>query len=438
MNEPTEVQGRAVLAKAARRLVPVLFAAYVIAYVDRVNIGYAALQMNADLGLSGAAYGLGAGVFFVGYFVVEVPSNMALERVGARLWITRIMVTWGLLAAATCFVRGETSLYLLRFLLGVAEAGLFPGVILYFTYWFPSSWRIRAVAGFMTAIPIAGVIASPLSGVLLTWGDGLFGFRGWQVMFVLEGLAAVLFAVVVLIVLPDGPGRARWLAEPERAWIARTLAREEAGKPDRPAGLTDVLRNGPVWGFTAVYFLFSAAIYGITLWLGLILKGASGSGPLVVGLLGAIPYLVATVAMILYARHSDRTGERRRHCVVGAVVAAVGFALTGLAQDSVAFQIVTLAVAASGILCALTTFWGLPTGYLTASMAAVGIAVINSVGNLGGFLGPYAVGAIQDATGRFYGGMVLLAACALAGGGLLAVLSRGRAPARAGTDTEVS
>jgi MFS family permease len=419
------------LAKATKRLVPVLFIVYVMAYIDRVNIGFAALQMNQDLKLSATAYGLGAGIFFLGYFIVEIPSNMILERVGARRWITRIMVSWGVIAAATLLARGEVSLIILRFLLGVAEAGLFPGLILYLTYWFPARWRTRAVAGFMTAIPIAGIISSPVSGALLQYGDGWFGLRGWQIMFLVEGLAAVILAGVAWFGLPDGPSSARWLTDEERGWIHAELAADEAAKPaasDTRPGFRRTVTNGRVWAFTLVYFTLATCTAGITLWLGILLKAVSGGSPTVVGLLGMIPYICSALAMVWYARHADRQNERRWHCVLAALVAAAGFLLTGIAPGSTAFQIIALSIAASGVMCATCTFWALPTGYLTVSMAAVGIALINCVGNLGGFIGPYVIGLVKDLTGQYYGGMVLLAILAVVGACVVVLASRIRQP----------
>lgn len=409
--------GQGTLAKATRRLVPFLFVMYVVAYLDRVNIGYAALQMNEDLGLSASVYGLGAGIFFIGYFIFEVPSNLILERVGARVWIARIMFTWGIISAAMMFVTGPVSFYVLRFLLGVAEAGLFPGVILYLTYWFPARERAKAVALFMAAIPIAGVIGSPLSGLLLSYGDGFLGLAGWQFMFLAEGIPSVLLSFAVLKYLPNGPDNARWLTLEERGWLQATLRREDRIKSNHgERTMRRAFGNGKVWLLSFVYFLLAMSIYGITLWLPLIIEDFSGLGVLAVGFLGAIPYIAAAVGMVLFARHSDATGERRLHCAAAAFIATVGFVLTGLVGTSPILQLAALTIAAVGILSVFATFWSLPTAFLSGTAAAAGLAIINSVGNLGGFAGPYAVGQIRDATDSFYGGLLCLAAASFVAG----------------------
>lgn len=402
--------GRGTLRKVALRLIPFMFVLYVVSFLDRVNVSFAALQMNEDIGLSDAAYGLGAGIFFIGYFLFEVPSNLILERVGARVWIARIMISWGIISTAMFLVTGPVSFYVLRFLLGVAEAGFFPGMILYLTYWFPARERARAVALFMTAVPIAGVIGSPLSGWLLTL-DGLAGFAGWQIMFLAEGLPAVLLGLVVLRYLPDGPEDAGWLSPEERSWLRESFDRENSIKADHGEYTTrQALFDGRVWLLAFVYFGIVACLYGFGLWLPLIIEDFSGLGELAIGFLGAIPFFVAAVAMVLFARHSDRTGERRRHVAVPAFVATAGLVLTGLVGASNTLQMVVLTVGALGIYSCLGTFWTLPTAFLSGTAAAAGIALVNSVGNLGGFAGPYVVGRIREATDSFYGGMLFLAA----------------------------
>ena len=417
--------GRRALRKATLHLIPLLFVLYIVSFLDRVNVGFAALQMNADLGFSDAVYGFGAGIFFIGYFLFEVPSNLIMERVGARVWIARIMFTWGAISAAMFLVQGPASFYALRFLLGIAEAGFFPGMILYLTYWFPARERARRVAYFMAAIPIAGVIGSPLSGYLLTL-DGLFGLAGWQVMFLAEGIPAVLLGFVVLFYLPDGPNGARWLEPEEREWMRDALAREDRIKADRGEYTTrQALLNGKVWLLSAVYFGVVTSLYGVSLWLPLIIEDLSGFGTLAVGLLGAIPYVAGAIGMVVVARNSDRTGERRRHVAVSAFVAAVGLILTG-ATDSAVVEMVALTVASLGIYSTLATFWSLPTAFLSGTAAAAGIALINSVGNLGGFVGPYAVGALSDATGSFYAGLLLLAAAVFLAGILALVVRHDR------------
>lgn len=414
--------GRRALAKATWRLIPFMFLLYIVAYLDRVNVGFAALQMNDDLGLSDAVYGLGAGIFFIGYFIFEVPSNLILERVGARVWIARIMITWGVISAAMFLVTGPYSYYALRFLLGVAEAGFFPGMILYLTYWFPARERARRVALFMAAIPLAGVIGSPLSGLLLEL-DGLAGLRGWQVLFLAEGIPAVILGVIVLFYMTDGPEHAGWLQPEERGWLRDALARENRIKADQGEYTTrQALTNGRVWVLSLVYFGVVTSLYGVSLWLPLIIEEFSGLGPVAVGLLGAIPYLVATIGMVLFARRSDATGERRWHVAIAAFIATAGLVLTGLVGDSVALQMLALTIASLGIYSTLATFWSLPTAFLSGTAAAAGIALVNSVGNLGGFVGPYAVGFLSERTGSTYSGMLFLAVLILLAG-LLTVLA---------------
>lgn len=417
--------GRRALRKATLRLIPLLFVLYIVSFLDRVNVGFAALQMNEDLGFSDAVYGLGAGIFFIGYFLFEVPSNLIMERVGARVWIARIMFTWGAISTAMFLVQGPASFYVLRFLLGIAEAGFFPGMILYLTYWFPARERARRVAYFMAAIPIAGVIGSPLSGYLLTL-DGLWGLAGWQVMFIVEGIPAILLGFVVLLYLPNGPNGARWLEPEEREWMQNSLAREDRIKSDRGEYTTrQAFSNGKVWLLSGVYLGIVTSLYGVSLWLPLIIEDISGFGTVAVGLLGAVPYLVGVVGMVLVARHSDATGERRWHVAVPAFVAAVGLVLTGIAGSAVV-EMIALSIASLGIYGALATFWSLPTAFLSGTAAAAGIALINSVGNLGGFAGPYAVGALSGATGSFYAGLLLLAAAVFAAGILALVVRHDR------------
>jgi ACS family tartrate transporter-like MFS transporter len=402
-----------------------MFVLYIVAFLDRVNVGFAALQMNEDLGFSDTVYGIGAGIFFIGYFVFEIPSNLIMERIGARVWIARIMITWGVISSAMFLVGGETSFYVLRFLLGVAEAGFFPGMILYLTYWFPARERARRVALFMTAIPIAGVIGSPLSGALLTL-DGLAGLAGWQIMFLAEGIPAVLLGLVVLRFLPDGPDDARWLRPEEHDWLRGALEQENQIKADHGEDTTcQALTNGKVWLLASIYFGVVTSLYGVSFWLPLIIEDISGFGPFVVGLLGAIPYFAGAVGMVLLARHSDATGERRWHVAVAAFVGAVGLLLTAAtgSGSSTVLEMAALTLAALGIYSTLATFWSLPTAFLSGTAAAAGIALINSVGNLGGFVGPYVVGFLSDATGSFYAGLLLLAVLVLVAG-LLALAVR--------------
>jgi MFS transporter, ACS family, tartrate transporter len=406
-----EGTGRTVLRKATVRLIPFLFVLYIVSFLDRVNVSFAALQMNEDLGFSDAVYGLGAGIFFIGYFLFEVPSNLILERVGARVWIARIMITWGIISTAMFLVTGPVSFYLLRFLLGVAEAGFFPGIILYLTYWFPARERAKAVALFMTAVAIAGVIGGPLSGALLSLDEVVFGLSGWQFLFIAEGFPAILLGLAVLAFLPDRPSEARWLTDEERRWLEDSLSREEQLKTTHGTHtLRQAFVDGRLWLLCGVYFGTVTSLYGISFWLPTIIEEFSNLNEFLVGLLSAFPYLAAAIGMVVFAWHSDRTGERRWHVAIPAGLAALGLALTGPIGASPVAQMAVLALAAMGTYSCLGTFWTLPATFLGSTAAAAGIALINSVGNLGGFVGPYVVGYIREATGSGYGAMLFLAA----------------------------
>jgi ACS family tartrate transporter-like MFS transporter len=408
MAEPRD-EGQ-VLAKIRRRLIPFMFLLYIVSYVDRVNVGFAALQMNQDLGLSASVFGFGAGIFFIGYFLFEVPSNLIMERIGARLWIARIMISWGLVSAGMMFMTGQTSFYTLRFLLGLAEAGFFPGMILYLTYWFPRRDHARAIALFMTANATAGVVGGPISGALLTM-HGMGGLAGWQWLFLLEGLPAVALGLVTLAYLPNGPQDAAWLTDRERQWLQERLAADRATHTETAQhnrAIRQVFTNSRVWTFCALYFLIVLGLYSISFWLPQILKGLSGSSDFLVGVLTALPYIVAAVGMVWIGRHSDRHGERRWHVAGPALLAALGFVLS--TQTTVpALALVSISLAALGIWGSLGPFWAMSTSVLTGSTAAAGIAWINSVGNLAGFVGPYVVGLLKDATGGFGAAMGALA-----------------------------
>ena len=408
--------GRRALARTRRRLIPFLFLLYIVSYLDRINVGFAALQMNEALGFSARVFGMGAGIFFLGYVLFEVPSNLALERFGARRWIARIMISWGLASAAMMFVQGPASFFALRFVLGVGEAGFFPGMILYLTYWFPAAERARAVAQFMTATAIAGVVGGPVSGALLSL-DGLGGLAGWQWLFVVEGLPAVLLGFVVRRFLTDRPEDAEWLPPDERAWLSARM-REEREERARahPIGVGSVFASPIVWRLALLYFSLVIGLYGISFWLPQIVRGFSGLGDFEVGLVSAVPYLVAAAGMVWVATHSDRTGERRWHVAAPALIGMFGFLASAYASAPVP-ALVALSVAAFGIWGAVGPFWAMPTSFLHGPAAAAGIALINSVGNVGGFVGPYALGWAREATGSFRGGILVLAlglACAAA------------------------
>lgn len=405
--------------KVSRRIIPLMMVLYLFAFLDRVNIGFAALTMNKDLGFTPYIYGWGAGIFFLGYILFEVPSNVVLAKVGARLWICRIMVTWGMVSSAMAFVGGEWSFYILRFLLGVAEAGFLPGMIFYLTCWFPAARRAKFVALFMAAVPLASALGAPVSGFIIGI-DGVLGLKGWQWLFILEGLPSCLLGVLVLFLLPDGPAKASWLTDTEKAEIADRLARDRAANPHRVhESLWPALRDYRVVALGFVYFGVVVGLYGIGLWLPQIVK-AMGFTNQDVGLIVAVPYFFSAAAMMLWGRHSDRTGERVWHVALPALVSAAGF-LASIYLDSTVLQLCALGVACVGIYSALGPFWTLPSMFLGSMGAAAGIALINSVGNAGGFLGPYLVGWIKEATGSFRLGMVALA-IGLIGAAILALL----------------
>lgn len=408
----------AVLAKARRRLIPFLFLLYIVAYLDRVNVAFAALQMNAALGFSATTYSVGAGIFFLSYALFEIPSNVILARVGARVWIARIMISWGIVSSAMMFVRGAAGFYTLRFLLGAAEAGFFPGILFYLTRWFPARERARTIAAFMTATLIAGVIGSPVSGALLSVHGA--GLAGWQWLFLLEGIPAVLLGVVVLRALTERPADAVWLTERERQLLAACLAEDAIGRAvtDRA---TDALKHGRTWLLAVVYFSIPVTMYGLGFWLPQIVKAASGGSDFTVGMLTAIPYAAGAIAMVIAGRHSDRTGERRRHVAVAALTGAIGLVLSTRA-DGIAASIATLSIAMAGLASMFGPFWALATSTLGGVGAAAAIALINSVGNTGGFVGPYLLGAIQDATHSFTIGLVVVAAMLACGGALVFVV----------------
>ena len=400
--------------KVARRLIPFMFLLYVVSYLDRINVGFAALHMNADLGIGSAAFGLGAGIFFIGYTLFEVPSNLLMHRFGPRVWIARIMITWGMVSAAMMLVQGVASFYALRFLLGLAEAGFFPGMILYLTYWFPSRARAQAVALFMTATAIAGVIGGPVSGALLQM-KGLGGLQGWQWMFLLEGLPAVLLGLVVLVYLPATPAEASWLTPDERTELEALMVEDRAQHPVADShSIRPALASGRVWLLAVLYCTIVVAMYGIAFWLPQIIKGFSGLGDFRVGLVSAIPYIAAALMMLVNARHSDRTGERQRHVAVALLAGSVGLVLAAGVSSPV-LSLAALSLGAVGIWSSLGPFWALPTSLLGGRSAAAGIALVNSVGNIGGFLGPYAVGLARTETGSYAAGLLLLAGVLLTG-----------------------
>jgi ACS family tartrate transporter-like MFS transporter len=430
------------IAKVSKRLVPFLIVCYFVAYLDRVNVGFAALTMNQDLGLSQTAFGFGAGIFFIAYFIFEVPSNLLLERFGARKWIARIMLSWGLLSGLMAFIPNiaratglgnEYSFYLIRVLLGAAEAGFFPGIIFYLTLWFPAEYRARIVGYFMAAIPLSTVIGAPISGALLYLHGGL-GLAGWQWLFIIEAAPAIILAVVVFFYLTDKPADAAWLGADERSWLAERLETERRHRESvQNFTVTQAIVNPRVIGLSLVYFGAVATNYGLSFFLPQIVK-AFGLNTFLTTLVSASPYVVGVIAMVWWGRRSDRLVERRFHAAFPLFVAAAGIAAS-TALDDPTLKMLSLCIAGFGIFACLPVFWTLPTAFLSGAAAAAGIAVINSIGNLAGFAGPFAMGWIKDHSGSYAGGLLLLAALGIIAMGIVLMLghddSLERAPAAA-------
>jgi D-galactonate transporter len=395
--------------KVTWRLLPFLMLCYVVAYLDRVNVGFAKLQMLSDLQFSETVYGLGAGVFFIGYFLFEVPSNIILHRVGARVWIARIMITWAVISAAFMYVTTPTMFYLMRFLLGIAEAGFFPGIILYLTYWYPAARRARIISTFMAAIPLSGVIGGPLSGWIMESFAGVNGLTGWQWMFVLEAVPALIMGVAVLLYLDNGISYAKWLTPDEKRILETNIAHDVKSTVAHPS-LRAVFADRRVWLMSLIYFCCVMGQYGLTFWMPSLIKAAGIKGVFNIGLFTAIPFSAAVVAMILLGRSADKHRERRWHLVVPMLLGAlglVGSAVVG--ADNTGLAVAFLSLAAAGVISSAPLFWSLPTAFLSGVSAAAGIAAINSVGNLAGFASPYLIGWIKDLTQSTNFGMVALA-----------------------------
>ena len=412
LSSPNDAALARALAVARRRLLPLVILVYVVAWLDRVNIGFAALQMNRDLGFSAAVYGLGAGLFFVSYGLLEIPSNLILARVGARRWLARILVSWGLISAATLWVRTPGQFYAMRCLLGAAEAGCLPGVIYFLGSWFPAQERGRVMALLMLAIPVASIIGGPLAGALLGL-NGLGGLAGWQWLLLLEGLPAVVLGIIVLRRLPDTPQSAPWLDAEARAALVASLQRpeSEAGIPGH-ASWTVVLTDSLVWRLALAQMLGNVGSFGLQFWMPQILKSVSGAGDFAIGAIAALPFIPAAIVMVLIGRHSDRSGERALHAAVPCLAGAAGFALAAFVQSTAA-ALLAMTIAACGIYGRHGPSWAVPTTYLSGRAAAAGIALINSVGAVGGFVGPYAVGLFKGA-GQGYAGAFLFLGAALA------------------------
>jgi MFS transporter, ACS family, tartrate transporter len=398
--------------KVTRRLIPFLFLLYIVAWLDRVNVGFAALQMNSDLGFSSAAFGFGSGVFFLGYCLFEVPSNLLLHRVGARRWIARIMVSWGAISVAMMFVRVPLTFYALRFLLGVAEAGFFPGVIYYLSLWYPEAQRARAIAAFMAAIPVTGLIGGPLSGALLNL-DGVFGLAGWQWLFLAEGLPAILLGAGVLVYLTDRPEAANWLAPAEQKWLVTKLTTERAAsRAAHSIGTFAALINGTVWQLGIIFLLAAIGFYGYSFWSPLVIKSLTGSSNLGIGMILAAISGITITCSLLNSAHSDRTDERPLHVAVPLLIQGTGFFGCALLPEP-RLAILSLALVPIGHCSAYGAFWSMPTRFLTGSAAAAGVALVPTISNVGGFLGPTLIGAMKEHGGTHASAFLLLGACAI-------------------------
>ena len=407
---PTNELAAVTLRKVTWRLIPFLFVLYVIAWLDRVNVGFAGLEMNTDLGFSSTVFGFGSGIFFLGYCLFEIPSNIILERVGARLWISRIMVTWGLVSAGLMFVRTPAAFYLLRFLLGVAEAGFFPGVIYYLSLWYPAAHRARAIAVFMTAVPVTGLIGGPLSGALLEL-NGLHGLAGWQWLFLLEGLPAVIMGTSVLFYLKDRPETTHWLTPAERDWLVETLAAERQAGALRP-NIRVALTDTTVWRLGIIFLLVAAGFYGYSFWAPLIIKSLTGLSNFKIGLvLGAIS-AVTIVGVLLNGYHSDRTGERPRHIALPLLLMALGLVGCALVRQPV-LAIAALALIPLGHCASYGPFWSMPTQFFTGAAAAAGIALVTMIANVGSFAGPTLIGILKTRTGTHTTAFLLLGGLAV-------------------------
>ncbi|MBZ9521271.1 MFS transporter [Bacillus safensis] len=396
--------------KVTRRIIPLLFLLYIISYLDRANVGYAALEMNEALGLTSKMFGLVTGIFFIGYFLFEVPSNILMQKFGARVWITRILFTWGIISMATGFAQNATQLYVIRFLLGIAEAGLFPGIILYLTYWFRAKERASTIAMFMTAIAVSYIIGAPVSTLIIDHIHWM-NVPGWRWMFIIEGAPAVILGFVTYFYLTDRPEQAKWLTAEEKNWLMAELRKDEElrEKQGRQASSHKTALIDPkLWYLALIYFVYTAGTLGVGYWMPQIIKGLSSYlSNTQIGFIATIPYIIASIVMNYWSRRSDRTGERRMHTALPLLVAGLTLLSVGMVSNPfIAMIFITISLAA--MYCFKGPFWSLPTMILSPATVAVGIAVINSIGNLGGFVGPYAVGWLKDATGKMQAGLIFL------------------------------
>lgn len=400
---------RALYRKVSWRLLPFLFLLFVVAYLDRMNISFAKLQMNSDLGFSDTVYGLGAGIFFLGYFFFEVPSNLILHRVGAKIWLARIIILWGFISIATLWVNSVASFYGLRFLLGVGEAGFFPGVIYYLTLWYPNARRTQTISVFLLAIPVTGILGSLVSGWIMTIFDNWHGLHGWQWLFVMEGIPAVLFGFMSFFVLSDSPTKAAWLNDNEKALLLANLAAENSKGNQQHASLKEILTFGRLWHLAIIYFLLVTGLYGISFWLPQIIRDFGTKDLISIGLLTAIPYAVAMVGMVLISHHSDKTQERYWHLIACAASTCAGFILTVAFEQALLPSLAAFSLATMSVLSSVAIFWSFPTALLSGRLAAGGIALINSIGGLGGYAAPALLGWLRDLTQQMESGLLSLA-----------------------------
>lgn len=414
MNEINKTSNEdAIYRKVSLRIMPLLFMAYIVAYLDRVNVGFAKLQMLTALNLTDAIYGLGAGIFFFGYFIFEVPSNILLHRLGARKWIFRIMISWGIISGCMMFVNSATSFYVMRFLLGIAEAGFFPGIILYLTYWFPAQRRGRATSMFLAAIAFAGIIGGPVSGWIMKRMDGAYDLQGWQWLFVIEAMPSLIMGLVILYFLDDRVADAKWLTDHERAVVATNIAKDSEHKVE--FSILKSLTSIRVWHMAIIYLCFVSGLYGISFWLPTIIKAFGVTDTFDVGLLSAIPWTFGVIAMFFSAKSADLRNERRWHAIGAGIAGAIGLSLSVVFHDNTVLSMAALTLGTMGIMTSLPLFWALPTSFLSGTAAAAGIALINSIGNLSGFGAPYIMGLIKEATKSTDSGVYLLAGMMLLG-----------------------
>ncbi|MFJ8103039.1 MFS transporter [Lysinibacillus sp. NPDC096212] len=398
-NNLPQVDERKLMRKVSIRILPFLILCYILAYLDRANIGYAALEMNADLGLTSQVFGLATGIFFIGYFVFEIPSNILMEKFGARIWIARILITWGIISGCTAFAHNEVQLYIIRFLLGVAEAGFFPGIILYLTYWFRGKEQASAIAIFSMAIPVSYIIGAPLSTLIMD-NFNFLGFEGWRWMFILEAFPAILCGFIAFKLLTDKPVDAKWLNDDEKLWLTKTIENEKTVKQSKAVkqdGHFAAFKNGRVWYLSIIYFVYLTGSLGVGYWMPQIIKGFSDDlSNTQVGFIAMVPYIVATIVMILWSRNSDRTKERKFHSAFPLFVAAITLAGAGAFNAHPVLSMILITFALTGMYSFKGPFWTYPQLLLAPSLLAVSIAMINSFGNLGGFVGPYMMGYLKD------------------------------------------